>query len=267
PSYFLALRIFADHDLRVVPIRTDEAGLDMDELVHALGESSPKFIYIIPSFQNPSGHTLSPERRRQLIALAQQHGFLIVADEVYQFLGYTETPPPSFGTQIESGQVISLGSFSKILAPGLRLGWMHTHASIVQKAVACGLLDSAGGLNPFTSAIVRSLIERGDLEKNIVSLKSELGHRMRVMDEAIKTHLPQARYVSPRGGYFFWLQIPGIDAQELQQKAKEFQVGLRPGVRFSSRNELKDFMRLSISHYGAADIEEGVRRLRRCIES
>jgi len=267
PTYFLALRIFADHGLRVVPIRTDEAGLDMDDLARALGESKPKFIYIIPSFQNPSGHTLSPERRGQLIALAQQYSFLIVADEVYQFLGYSKTPPPSFGTHIESEQVISLGSFSKILAPGLRLGWLHAHPSIIHKAVSSGLLDSAGGLNPFTSAIARSLIENGDLDKNIANLVTELGNRMRVMDEAIQKHLPQTRYITPHGGYFFWLQIPGIDALELQEKAKGFRVGLRPGIRFSSRNGLKDYFRLSISHYGVADIEDGVLRLKHCLES
>lgn len=265
PTYFLALRIFADHGLRVISISTDEDGLDLDELTRALKEHQPKFVYVIPSFQNPSGHTLPPERRARLIELAQKHNFLIIADEVYQFLGYTQTPPTSFGAHIDSGHVIALGSFSKILAPGLRLGWLHSNPDVIQRVVTSGVLDSAGGLNPFTSSIVRGLIEKGDLDKNIASLVDELGRRMKAMDGAIKKNLPQVKYISPHGGYFFWLQAPGVDGQELQKKAKEFQVGLRPGIRFSSRNGLTDYIRLSISHYGVSDIEEGILRLKKCL--
>ena len=267
PTYFLALRIFADHGLRVISISTDENGLDLDEMKQALKEYQPKFVYVIPSFQNPSGHTLPLERRARLIELAQKHNFLIIADEVYQFLGYTQTPPTSFGAHIDSGHVIALGSFSKILAPGLRLGWLHSNPNVIQRVVTSGVLDSAGGLNPFTSAIVRSLIEKGDLDKNIASLVDELGGRMKAMDGAIKKYLPQIKYTSPHGGYFFWLQAPGVDAQELQKKAKEFKVGLRPGIRFSSRDGLTEYFRLSISHYGVNDIEEGILRLMKCLES
>lgn len=267
PTYFLALRIFADHGLRVMSISTDEDGLVLDEMKQALKEHQPKFVYVIPSFQNPSGHTLPPERRVRLLELAQKHNFLIIADEVYQFLGYTQTPPASFGTEIDSGHVIALGSFSKILAPGLRLGWLHSNPDVIQRVVTSGVLDSAGGLNPFTSAIVRSLIEKGDLDKNIASLTDELGRRMKAMDGAIKKYLPQIKYTSPHGGYFFWLQAPGMDTQEFQKKAKEFKVGLRPGIRFSSRNGLTDYFRLSISHYGVDDIEEGILRLKKCLEA
>lgn len=267
PTYFLALRIFADHGLRVAPIRTDESGLVMDDLVHALKESHPKFIYIIPSFQNPSGHTLPPERRKQLVELAQKHNFLIIADEVYQFLGYTQTPPTSFGAEVDSGQVISVNSFSKILAPGLRLGWLHSNSTVIQKIITCGLLDSAGGLNPFTSAIVRSLIENGDLDKNISHLVNVLGKRVQIMDASLREHLPQVNYTKPHGGYFFWLQVPGVDMQDLRKKAQAFQVGLRPGILFSSRNGLRDYMRLSISHYDENGIQEGILRLRNCLQT
>lgn len=267
PTYFLALRIFADHGLRVASIQTDESGLVMDDLIHALSESIPRFVYVIPSFQNPSGHTLPPERRAQLIELAQKHNFLIIADEVYQFLAYTQTPPTSFGAHIDSGHVIALGSFSKILAPGLRLGWLHSNPAVIQRIVTCGVLDSAGGLNPFTSSIVRVLIEKGDLDKNIAGLVDELGRRMKAMDGAIKKNLPQVKFSSPHGGYFFWLQAPGVDAQELQKRAKNFNVSFRPGIRFSSQKGLTDYFRLSISHYGVSDIEEGILRLKNCLAS
>lgn len=266
PSYFLALRIFADYGLRVASIRTDEAGLVIDDLVTALKESKPKFLYIVPTFQNPSGHTLSQERRRQLVELAKNHDFLILADEVYQFLSYTQTPPQSFGAYIASEHVISLGSFSKILAPGLRLGWLQTHSSIMHRIITCGMLDSGGGMNPFTSAIVRSLIENGGLEKNISALQTVLGNRVQVMSALLRKHIPQAQFTAPHGGYFFWLHIPSMDMRELRRKAQSQKVDLRPGILFSSQKRLMDHFRLSVSFYDVPQLEEGILRLRRCFE-
>ncbi len=265
PTYFLALRIFADHGLRVASIRTDETGLDFDDLSRALKKHRPKFFYIIPTFQNPSGQTLHAEQRRRLVSLAQQHGFLILADEVYQFLGYTETPPTSFGVFINSEQVIALNSFSKILAPGLRLGWMQSHPSIIRKINACGLLDSGGGMNPFTSAIVQKIVENGGLAGNIAKLVNALRERAKVMAEALRAQLPRARFTAPRGGYFFWVRLPGVDMQEVRRKAQSYQVGLRPGILFSSQNGLRDYMRLSVSFYEGRQIEEGIWRLKNCI--
>jgi 2-aminoadipate transaminase len=264
PSYFLALKIFADHGLQVVSIRTDESGLLIDDLINALKTSTPKFVYVIPTFQNPGGRTLTQERRDQLVALAQKHNFLILADEVYQFLNYTQTPPNSFAAFIDSRQVISLGSFSKILAPGLRLGWLQTHESLMKRIVESGVLDSGGGMNPFTSAVVRGVIESGGLEKNIAALNQIYAKRVQAMDESLRMYFPQAEFSTPHGGYFFWVKLPGVDVQELRKRAQAHQVGLRQGALFSSRNGLKDRMRLSISYYDVADIEQGLARLSQC---
>jgi 2-aminoadipate transaminase len=267
PSYFLALRIFVDHGLRVVSIRTDEAGLVMDDLACALKESRPKFLYIIPTFQNPSGCTLTQERREQLVSLASQHDFLILADEVYHFLNYTQVPPKSFDAYIDSEHVISLGSFSKILAPGLRLGWLQTHPEVMQKIITCGVLDSGGGMNPFTSGIVRSVIESGSLDRNIAKLVDVFGQRVQTLEEFLRRYLPEAEFVTPHGGYFFWIRLPNVDAQELQRKAQAYQVGLRTGIRFSSQNGLRDFIRLSVSFYAVDEIEQGLIRLKKCMSS
>ena len=266
PSYFIGLRIFADRGLKVISIPTDEDGLDLDSLSQALKEHRPRFLYIIPVFQNPTGRTLSPQRRQSLVDMAHKHGFLILADEVYQLLNYTQTPPPSFGLYLDSGNVIALGSFSKILAPGLRLGWLHAHPNIIQRIVSSGLLESAGGLNPFTSAIVRSLIENGDLEKNIAHLRDIFATRMQVMDQLIRKHIPQVNFITPQGGYFFWLHAQGMDATGLRKKAQEYKVDLRPGVLFSSRRGLTDYFRLSISYYGVDQIEKGILRLKECFK-
>ena len=266
PSYFLALRIFEDHELRVVPIPMDDEGLRMNALEKKLAELSPKFIYIIPTFQNPSGRTLSQARREKLVDWAQRYNFLVLADEVYHFLPYSQTPPQSFATFAEDvEQVISVNSFSKILAPGLRLGWIQAHGAVIKRLAGSGLLESGGGMNPFTSALVRGLIESGGLEVNITDLRREYARRLKTLDAALRQHLPTAEYTHPQGGFFFWVRLPGVDATELRRKAQGFNVDLRQGALFSSRTELKDYIRLSFCFYGPEAIEEGVIRLRDCL--
>ncbi|HUG33999.1 MAG TPA: PLP-dependent aminotransferase family protein [Anaerolineales bacterium] len=268
PSYFLALRIFADHGLNVISIDTDEHGLIPASLEEKLVGSHPRFIYLIPTFQNPTGHTLTQDRRDQIVSLAKEHDFIIAADEVYQLLSYSlETPPKSFGAYIDSEHVVSLGSFSKILAPGLRLGWMQAHAKVIQRFVASGLMDSGGGLNPFTSAMLRNVVESGGLGNNIARLKSVYQDQIRVMDEALRGHFPEAVYVVPTGGYFFWLKFPeSLDIGALRKGASAFNVDFRQGALFSSSGGLKNYMRLCFVMYEADQIKEGIRRLRLCLD-
>ncbi len=267
PSYFLALRIFADHGLRIVSLPTDGAGLVVEALERALKADRPKFLYVIPAFQNPSGHTLTQQRRLRLLELARQNDLLVLADEVYQFLNYTVQPPRCFGAYTETDGVVSLGSFSKILAPGLRLGWVQANPRLIRRLAGSGLLDSGGGMNPFTSAIVRGVIESGDLKKNISRLVEAYAARLRALDESLRRHLPQAEFATPEGGYFFWVRLPGQDTQELRKQAPAHQVDFRPGILFSSQGALRDYLRLSISYYEVEDLERGVRRLAECLQA
>lgn len=266
PSYFLALRIFADHHLWIVPVATDENGLVIESLEEKLAEFQPKFLYLIPTFQNPSGRTLSQERRERLVSLCRRHDFLILADEVYHFLSYANKPPKAFAAYTNVENVISLGSFSKILAPGLRLGWIQAHPEKIKRISGCGLLDSGGGLNPFTSAIVRSILETGALEKNIAKLVSIYSSRVTLMDSLLRLHLPDVTYSIPQGGYFFWVKLSGeADAAELHKKAESFKVGFRAGVRFSSHGGMRDYIRLSCVFYQPEEIETGIVRLKQCL--
>jgi len=267
PSYFLALRIFRDHDLRIVPIQTDENGLVIEDLEEKVKQAQPKFLYIIPTFQNPGGHTLTDERRDRLVQLSQEHDFLIVADEVYHFLNYSSRQIKPFAAYTDLDTVISLSTFSKILAPGLRLGWMQAHPNKIKPLITSGLLDSGGGLNPFTSAIVKELIEAGDLEKNIDTLIATYRSRLKVMDAALRREIPQAEFETPQGGYFFWVRLSGLDTGQLRDKAREFDVGLRQGALFSSQGGMRDYVRLGYTFYDEEEIEVGVRRLRQCLES
>ncbi len=267
PSYFLALRIFADHDLRIISIRTDEDGLVIEDLEEKLAQMQPKFLYIIPTFQNPGGTTLSQERRERLVGLSQEHDFLIVADEVYHFLDYSDRRVKPFAAYTDLETVISLNSFSKILAPGLRLGWMQAHPDKIKPLIGNGLMDSGGGLNPFTSAIVLELLNAGDLEKNIANLIATYRSRLAVMDTALRRELPQAIFKTPEGGFFFWTRLPGVDGGELREKARGFNVGFRQGALFSSQGGMRDYIRLCYTFYDEEKIEEGIRRLGACLEA
>jgi 2-aminoadipate transaminase len=267
PSYFLALRIFQDHQLKVVPVPVDEDGLIVEAVEDALRSHRPALLYTIPTFQNPSGYTLSEGRRARLAQLSRAENFLIVADEVYHLLHFGGSLPRAFAAYAGEGNIVSLGSFSKILAPGLRLGWIHTDPARAEAYAACGLVDSGGGLNPFTSAVVRGLVEDGGLHENIVRLREVYSARAAALDAALRAHLPGARYHVPRGGYFFWVRLPGgMDAEALMPRAEASKVSYRPGVRFSNQGGLRDCIRLCFAYYDSSQLVDGVARLGKALE-
>ncbi|UCD42519.1 MAG: aminotransferase class I/II-fold pyridoxal phosphate-dependent enzyme, partial [Chloroflexota bacterium] len=167
----------------------------------------------------------------------------------------------------EVEQVISINSFSKILAPGLRLGWIQAHKKVVHRLTGSGLLESGGGMNPYASALVRGLIESGELEGNISNLRTEYGARLKAVDSALLSYLPSAEYKLPEGGFFFWVRLPGVDAADLRSQAQDSQVDFRQGELFSSQSGLKDYIRLSFCFYKPSEIEEGIKRLGTCVES
>ena len=267
PSYFLALRIFTDHRLNVVSLPVDENGLNLEALEEALTRYRPVFLYTIPTFHNPSSATLSTERRQRLVRLSQEHNFTIVADEVYQLLNYTQTPPRPLASYAETGTILSLGSFSKILAPGLRLGWIQAQPDQVERFVLSGVVDSGGGLNPVPSAIVRSMLELGLHYQQLNHLKAVYGERSARLSAALREYLPSASFTEPGGGFFTWLRFPEeIDTVTLLPQAQQRQVSYQPGLKFSSRQGLRNYARLSFAYYEAEDLEEGVRRLARVIK-
>ena len=268
PSYFLALRIFADHGLNIVSLPMDDQGLIIEALEQKLSQHSPAFLYTIPTFHNPSSVTLTAERRDQLMQLSQQHGLIIVADEVYQLLTYAAAPPPLLAIYIEDSPVISLGSFSKIMAPGLRLGWIQTGTKMINRLSDCGLVDSGGSLNHFTSGVMRSAIELGLLEKQLRHLKSVYRQRKIALSNALRELLPDSvRFVEPEGGFFIWLEFAdGIDTVKMLAAARQHKVGFLPGIKFSGQNGLNNYARLSFAYFDVPELEEGARRLAKVIK-
>ena len=263
PTYFLAFRIFAGHRLRVIGIPVDEDGLDMDRLEAELQKQRPALLYTIPSFHNPGGHTMSAARRRRLVELSRQHRFLVVADEVYHLLSYFDPPPATLGSLVDSGTILSLGSFSKILAPGLRLGWIQTSPDLAARLIGNGVVNSGGSLNHFTSNVVRHAIELGLQDTHLTHLRETYRRRVETMNAVLHEHLGEsASWRRPAGGYYFWLELADtMDAADLRSKAMKYRTGFQPGELFSCTGGLTNCLRLSFAHYDEAAIRDGVGRL------
>jgi 2-aminoadipate transaminase len=221
-------------------------------------------LYTIPSYHNPGGQCTTEERRRRVVELAEKHDFLIVADEVYQLLNYYDAPPPAYGTMTDSQRVLSLGSFSKILAPGLRLGWIQTSLNLREQLKSHGFVNSGGSINHISSLIVRKAIDSGALDSHIEGLRHSYRSRVEAMDEALHEHFDGiAKWTRPDGGYFFWLEFDEtVDTVPLRKKARELKAGFQSGSVFSSRGDLNHCLRLSFAHYKEDAIREGIARLR-----
>ncbi|MCU0562145.1 MAG: PLP-dependent aminotransferase family protein [Desulfobacterales bacterium] len=263
PTYFLARKIFADHRLNPVALPMDADGLIVEALEEQLRRVRPAFLYTIPTYHNPTSVCLSAARREKLAELSRRHHLLVVADEVYHPLSYTRPPPSPMAAACLSANIISLGSFSKILAPGLRLGWLQAAPALIERIVDCGLLDSGGGLNPFSSGVVLSALELGLVEKNLALLRQTYGRRLQAMCAALRERLPpSARFSEPAGGFFVWLELAeAVDTLALHAKALSQNVEFMPGVRFSSRQGLGNCMRLSFAFCDTPDLLKGIERL------
>ena len=264
PTYFLAHRIFADHGLEVVGIPMDPDGLCIDALQDALKQHRPALLYTIPSHHNPCSVTLSGERRRKLAELSREHDFVIAADEVYQLLDYgTGPPPPAMGSLVSEGNVLSMGSFSKIMAPGLRLGWIQGSPGLVQRILATGVVNSGGSFNHFTSQVMRHAIDLGLQQAMLDHVRAAYRRRLDTMEEALRADFGDlAAWSTPDGGYFFWLELDGrIDAAALKPRALVAGTGYQPGSVFSGTGGFENYLRLSFAHYRREQIREGVSRL------
>ena len=274
PTYYLIGQIFLDHGLNVVGVPTDGHGLDTDALAACLeaGDvSKPRLLYTIPTYQNPNGSVLPLDRRRHLVELAQRHGFTIIADEVYQLLHYGPAPPPPMAMLDDSseGCVLSLGSFSKILSPGLRLGWVHASPAIIRRFVNSGVAASGGGLNHFAANLTRATLKMGLLQENINTLRHVYGQRHEDVADLLRAELPDTvSFTPPGGGYFYWLNLnDDIDADALLPVAREIGVSYRPGTAFSPSGAFADALRISISLYETDELAEGIRRLAEAIRT
>ena len=208
PSYPYSFQIFRDHGLEVVGIPMDGAGMDVDALERELAERSPKLVYTIPAFHNPTGQVMDRARRERLVALSASTASSSSPTRSTS-TSTTATRRRRHSAPCAAGNVLSLGTFSKILAPGLRLGWIQATPDLLKTLLASGALVSGGNFNHFTSHLVRKLMESGELAAYVAHLRASYTERAQAMDTALRKHLAGiARWQKPGGGYFFWLELP-----------------------------------------------------------
>jgi 2-aminoadipate transaminase len=268
PVYHLALRIFRDHGLCLAPVPSDSEGLRVDALEQALAELERQerracFLYIVPTFNNPTGLTLTFERREALVAMAQRAGLIVLEDDAYCELWYDAPPPPPLYNLALLGSVVRLGSFSKVLAPGLRLGWMLAAPEMVRRCVGCGMLDSGGGFNHFTAHVAAAFIELGLLDEQVSMLRTSYRQRRDVLLDSLASHLPEGcEWVCPGGGFFVWLRLPsGVDSAAFLPAAESAGVSYVPGARFYTGGGGEQYCRLAFTLVPMTELEEGACRL------
>jgi DNA-binding transcriptional MocR family regulator len=243
-----------------VPVVCDEAGPLEAALEVAPAKHRPALFYLVPSFANPTGLTLTEERREAVVRLTAGTGTLVVADEVYRLLQFAGKPPASLAGA-DRPHVISLNSFSKTLAPGLRLGWLAGPAPLLERVAASGFLHSGGGLNPFVAALVGELLECGRFSQHVAHLRGAYAQRAGALVDGLRVHAPELEFGEPTGGYFIWARLPHADPVRLRALAQEHGTDYAPGGAFSAAGGFEDHLRLSFSHYSPTELEEAARRL------
>lgn len=274
PTYHLAVRILQEHRLNLVPVASDRDGMIMERLAAQLADQKTlgkqaRVLYTVPTFNNPTGASLSEPRRRELIQLAANHGFMIIEDDVYRELTYDAPAPRSLWSSAPSGTVVRLGSFSKSLAPGLRLGWLTAGRELVELITQNGLLDSGGGLNHFTAMAVAMFCDAGEFEVQVARLCTEYRARRDALVAALAQNLPpDCTFDVPAGGYFAWISLPSVlSSDALLPHAEAFGTSFLPGSRFHLDGGGKDKLRLAFSRYSRDNLVEAAQRLGRALRA
>lgn len=266
PTYFFALDIFRGRGLKLVPVHMDHDGLDLTDLRQQLLRFSPRLLYTIPTLHNPTGIRLTPERRQEMVDLTRQQNCLIVADEVYHLLTAPHAPPPL--RSYDADHVLSVSSFSKILAPGIRLGWIEASERHQAELLRCGVVRSGGAVSPFVSAIVHEMIATGSQLELLDDRRSFYQRRVDWAAKVLRSHLPdEITFHNPHGGFFLWLQGPEhLNCEELRREARTVGVDFRPGTFFSCQNSFRNCLRICCTYFSESDTEDAMGRLCRLLK-
>lgn len=274
PTYSLALGILRDHPLAVDGVAMDDGGLDLEALRAALRRRRSAgrrvaFLYTIPTYHNPTGSCLDAARRRDLVELATREDLLVVEDDVYRELAFDGAAPPSLWSLDPQAPVLRLGSFSKSLSPGLRVGWVNARPDLRARFAGAGLLESGGCVAQFAATVVAALLANGRVyDEHVTGLREAYAARRDALVSALREYLPAAcDVVTPQGGFFVWLRLPApVAATALLPVAEQRGVGFSPGRRFCG-DATDDHARLAFSLYDEDHLREGARRLAEALRS
>jgi len=275
PTFLATIQCFRLYGAELVSAPIDGDGVQTDKLEHLIAEHKPKFVYLIPTFGNPSGAMLSAERRKRVLELAVKYNTLIVEDDPYGDLYFGEAPPPSLlamSPLVEGSRelLVHCGSLSKVLSPGLRVGWMIGPAELLAKATMCKQFSDAH-TSTFAQATAAEYLKAGRMPATLDKVRSVYAQRARTMGDALRRELGDAvSFVQPQGGLFVWARLTGADGKvadgnDYAKRAIEQGVAFVPGAPFFCANPDHATFRLSFATAPEDKILEGVSRLAKAL--
>lgn len=266
PSFLGNLQCMNLYQAKLVPVESDENGLMLDKLEEAIIKHHPKMLYTIPTFQNPTGKTLAADRRQPIAEMAAKYGMVVAEDDPYRDLRYAGEPIPSIKSYDKEGWVVFLGSFSKIISPGLRVGFMAGDPRILRKCTI-GKQSSDVHTANLNQAIVDQFLRQDLLPAHIASICQSYKAQMNAMLDELASFPEGTRYTKPEGGLFIWVELPsGIEAKAMLEKAVERHVAYVPGTHFFCDGGHDNTFRLNFSNSTIDQIHTGMKVLRELIE-
>ena len=277
PTFLATIQCFRLYGAELISAPVDAHGVVPEALEQLMAEHQPKFVYLIPTFGNPSGALLSLARRKQILAMAVKHNTLVVEDDPYGDLYFGEVPPPSLlalSADVPGSRdlIAYCGSLSKVLSPGLRVGWMAAQPALLANAVMCKQFSDAH-TSTFAQATAAQYLKAGGMPATLAKVRSVYAERARAMGRALTRELGDAvEFTQPEGGLFFWARLTGArgqvsNAADFAKRAIEQGVAFVPGAPFYAANPDTATFRLSFATADVAKIEEGVARLGKAINA
>ena len=271
PTFLATIQCFRLYGAEIISAPIDADGVQTDQLERLIAEHKPKFVYLIPTFGNPSGALLSLERRQQVLEMAVKHQTLIVEDDPYGDLYFGEAPPPSLlalSAQVPGSRELlaHCGSLSKVLSPGLRVGWMVAPPALLANATMCKQFSDAH-TSTFAQATAAHYLKAGRMPATLAHVRQVYGERALAMGNALRRELGDAiEFVQPQGGLFVWARLTGAggkvkDGAEFAKRAIEKGVAFVPGAPFYASHADLSTLRLSFATADVAKINEGMARL------
>lgn len=276
PTFLATIQCFRLYGAELISAPIDGHGVKTDELEKLIAEHKPKFVYLIPTFGNPSGALLSLERRKKVLELAVQYNTTIVEDDPYGDLFFGDAPPPpsllALSAQVPRSRerLIHCGSLSKVLSPGLRVGWMVAPAALLANATMCKQFSDAH-TSTFAQATAAQYLKAGRMPATLAKVRAVYAERAQAMGDALRRELGDAvEFVQPQGGLFFWVRLSGAggkeaDGAQLAKRAIEQGVAFVPGAPFYCAQPDPATLRLSFATADVEKIREGVARLARAL--
>jgi len=263
PTYSGAVNAFVSYRPKFIEITTDDQGMNMDELENALQtKKNIKMIYVVPDFQNPTGRTWSIERRKKLVELANQYDIPIIEDDPYAVLRFQGKIPPAIKSFDSQERVIYLGTFSKTLCPGLRIGWVAADGEVFRKYV---LVKQAADIhsNSVAQREIDGYLDQYNLDEQVAKINSVYKKRRDVMSSSIRKYFPKDCICTyPEGGMFIWAELPpAINTRKILEEALKVKVAFIPGGGFFPNGGRENSLRLNYSNMPEEKIEEGIKRL------